>query len=703
MKHSDVLSALASIGGAPNKPGNTTSCRFCNVGCGYKVLSGESIVPESPDLPIIKLSDGNFVQLIPSSACPSNYGDYSVRGAFLTETLYSPSGPTSDRLQYPMVRVNNRLVRASWQDATDLVANKLKDYVEKDGPESIGFYHADWFGGENAYAYMKLAKLLNVKNYDLNGRLCAASGAAGLTRSLGNGAHPWSIDDINHADTIVLAGANASGTLSVVYDRIFERAQSGAAKLIVIDVRTTLAAENARKYGTFLEIRPGTDVALYNAIGAELIKNGKIDKKFIDAHTVGFDDYRKLVTTKYSLSKSSGLTGITTDQIRSVANIIGRSKATLFLSGKGIEHQAHGTDMVCSLINLALITGSFGKPGGSYSPLGGHQGSIVNPPLFSGELDNVTIPNKTIFQMMDQIDQGTQKALVAACVQPFVTLPHASHFHEIMTKKLEFLVVTDIYPNETTAIADVVFPAASWGEAPYTSTNTDRRVRFYEVFAPAPGEARPDWAIPTEIGRKMGFAKEFNWNSAEEIFDELKAGTPFSGLTYERMRQAGPTNFQMPVPTSKSNGTARLYTDGHFPTPDGRAKIWALDFKPQPEPPSSQYPFVLITGRDNDLWQSGYTFKRIPQLVARKPHNTVLVNPTDARRLGIQDGQLTTVRTRRGAVQIIAEVTERIPAGRLFTLWGYPGSLTNALTIDVRDPISQTPCYKGCAANLAPA
>ncbi len=677
-----------------------TSCRFCNVGCGYRVISGAMITPQSPDLPIVKLENGKYVEVVPDFRCPVNSGDYSVRGAFLTETLYNPRGPTSDRLVYPMIRTNGRLLRSSWDDALDHVANRLKSYIQKGGAESVGIYHADWFGGENAFAYMRLAQVLGTRNYDLNGRLCAASGAAGLTRSLGNGSHPWSIDDIDHAEAIVLAGANASATLSVVYDKIYSHAQQGA-KLIVVDVRRTLAARNAEKYGVFLQINPGTDVALYNAMAHVLIKEDLVDKNYISAHVAGFGDFENHVLSNYQPEMVQRLIGVPADRIRQTAMIIGRSKPTLLLSGKGLEHQAHGTDMICSIINLALITGNMGRPGGSYSPLGGHQGSIVNPPLFAGQLGHITIPNRTIFEMLDQIDKGTQKALLCACVQPMVSLPQLNRVKEILSKKLEFLVVTDIYPNETTDLADVVFPAASWGEACFTSTNTDRRARFYELFSPPPGEARPDWVVPTEIGRRMGYTSHFPWNTSEEIFDELKRDTPFAGLSYARMRASGASDFQMPVPTSASIGTARLYVNGKFPTPDKKALLWSLDYKPQPEPPTAEYPFTLVTGRENDLWQSGYTFRRVPEQVARSPHNEMLVNTGDAQRLGIHTGKTIRVRTRRGTINIIARVTNDVPRGVLFTLWGYPDSRTNILTIDARDRTSQTPSYKACAASVS--
>ncbi|MHB8179116.1 MAG: molybdopterin oxidoreductase family protein [Vulcanimicrobiaceae bacterium] len=700
MKRSALFPALIAAAGKDDTREYATSCRFCNVGCGYRVLVGRHLKPQSPDLPVVTLPDGKFVELVPDAACPVNQGDYSVRGAFLSESLYTGGGPTSDRLLHPMVRVKDRLVRASWDDALDLVGTRLKGYLERYGPESLGLYHADWFGGENAYAYMKLAKMLGIKNYDISGRLCAASGAAGLMRSLGNGTHPWALEDIEHAETIVLAGANASASLSAAYDRVFARAQSGGAKLIVVDVRRTLPARNAGRYGMFLEIRPGTDVALYNAIGNVLIAEGLVDRAFVDAHTADFDTYRAFVAQRYTPERAAQITGLTAEQIRQAARTIGQSKATLFLSGKGLEHQAHGVDMICSFINLALVTGNMGKPGGSYSPLGGHQGSIVNPPLFAGQLGDVTIPNRTIFQMYDQIERGTQKALLLASVQQIVNFPDADRFRSILSGKLEFLVVTDIYPNDVTALADVVFPAASWGETPFTSTNTERRVRFYEAFAPVPGEARPDWVVPAELGKRMGYAKEFGWKDAEQIFDEMKTGQPFAGLTYARMRASKSTNYQMPVPTAHSEGTVRLYTDGRFPTPDGRAKIWALEYLPQPEPPSRDYPFTLVTGRANDNWQSGYIFSRTPQLVARLPRNYVRINPGDAHRLGVQDGKTVRVRTRRGSIDIVARVTDNVPPGVIFTLWGYPDSLTNVLTINVRDPISQTPCYKACAASV---
>ncbi len=699
MKRS-AISSLVNPLSANKTAVYSTSCRFCNVGCGYRVITGTMIEPQSPDLPIVKLENGKYVETVPDFRCPVNSGDYSVRGAFLTETLYNPHGATSDRLVYPMIRTNGRLVRSSWDDALNHVADQLKSYMQEGGAESIGIYHADWFGGENAFAYMRLAQVLGVRNYDLNGRLCAASGAAGLTRSLGNGSHPWSIDDIDDAEAIVLAGANASGTLSVVYDRIYARAQQGV-KLIVVDVRRTLPAKNAEKYGMFLQINPGTDVALYNAIANVLISEKLVDDDYVSAHVSGFGEFKDHVLNDYHPDMVQRLIGVSADRIRGAAMAIGRSKRVLFLSGKGLEHQTHGTDMICSIINLALITGNMGQVGGSYSPLGGHQGSIVNPPLFAGQLDHVTIPNRTIFEMLDQIDKGTQKALLCACVQPMVTLPQLGRVKEILSKKLEFLVVTDIYPNETTDLADVVFPAASWGEACYTSTNTDRRVRFYETFSPPPGEARPDWVVPTEIGRRMGYASQFPWSNSEEIFDELKGGTPFAGLSYARMRASGTADFQMPVPTSSSVGTPRLYVDGKFPTPNGKALLWSLDYKPQPEPPTAQYPFTLVTGRENDLWQSGYTFRRVPQQVARLPHNEILVNTGDARRLGIRTGKAIRVKTRRGALNIIARVTNDIPRGVLFTLWGYPFSHTNILTIDARDPTSQTPSYKACAASIA--
>ncbi len=702
MKRSDILRSLVAAVDPSDARSVATSCRFCNVGCGYRVTTSRSLSSQTPDLPIVRLTTGDYVQLIPDAMCPVNHGDYSVRGAFLSETLYRTGSPTGDRLQYPMVRAGSRLLRASWESALDHVAERLQTYLTQFGPSSIGFYHADWFGGENAYAYMKLASALGVHNYDLNGRLCAATGSAGLSRSLGNPSHPWALDDIEAADAIVLAGSNAPGTLSVVYDRVFARAQSGA-KLIVVDVRRTQAAEAAQQFGTFLRIRPGSDVALYHAIGNVLITENLFDRAYVADHTSGFDAYRDAILGNYSLESVEGITGVSAASIREAARTIGSSKATLFLSGKGLEHQAHGTDMICSLINLALITGNIGRAGGSYSPLGGHQGSIVNPPLFAGALDAVTIPNKTIFEQLDNIEAGTQKALLCASVQPVVTLPDANRVRKILADKLDFLVVTDIYPNETTALAHVVFPAASWGETTFVSTNTERRARFYESFTSAPGEARPDWYVPAELGKRLSDPQKFAWADAESIFDELKAGTPFAGLSYARLREAGSSGYQIPVPTATSAGTERLYADGKFPTPDGRARIWAAAYREQPEPPNAAYPFTLVTGRENDLWQSGYTFKRIPQLLARSPRNEVSMHPADAHRLGIAAGSKVQVSSRRGKIDVVARITDAVPQGVLFTLWGYPDSLVNVLTLNVRDPISQEPGYKACAVAVTRA
>ena len=672
-----------------------TSCRFCNSGCGFRVTVGHSVRPETPDLAVVRLPDGNLASLVPDSDCPANNGDYSVRGAFLSQTLYRGRGPTSDRLQYPMVRTGGKLKRASWDEALQLIAHSFTHYLSALGPSSIGFYHSDWFGGESAYAYMKLANLLGITNYDITERLCAATGAAGLMRSLGASAHPWSYADIAHAEAVVLAGSNASDTLSVIYDQIFTQ----GAKLVVIDVRRTLAAKNAEERGgIFLELRPGTDVALSNAIGNVLINDELIDEAYITAHTRGFLEYKAKVLADYTPVKVSKITGIPPVKIIEAAQIIGNAKATLFLSGKGLEHQAHGTDMICSLINLALMTGNMGKSGGSYSPLGGHQGSIVNPEAFAGQLDHVSIPHKTIFQMMDQIEAGTQKALLVACASPLTGMPDLKQVRRVLGQ-LELLVAVEIYPNELTEMSHVVLPAASWGESPYTSANSDRTVRFYDSFAPAPGEARPDWTVPAEIGKRMGFRDQFNWSSAEEVFHELKGTTgPLAGLSYERLRTAGSNSPQLPVPSVSSNGTARLYADGKFPTPDGRAWIWTLDYQPQPEPPTPEYPFVLVTGRTNDLWQCGYTFKRTPALIQRLPRNEVQIHPIDAKRLRVETGDKVKVRTRRGAVMIAARVTEDVQPGTIFTLWGYPGVLVNELTLNVRDPISQEPGFKACAA-----
>ena len=702
MKRAGLLGRLLATSDIVDLRTSATSCRFCNVGCGYRVRSARAFESTLPDLPIVRMENGRYVQLVPDAKCPVNVGDYSVRGGFLSESLYRSNAPTRDRLRYPLVRVGTRMLRSTWRSALDHVAERLKAYLDRYGPASIGIYHADWFGGENAYAYMKLASALKVTNYDLNGRLCAATGSAGLSRSLGNGAHPWALADIEAADAIVLAGTNASATLSVIYDRISARAQSGA-KLIVVDVRRTEAARAAERYGTFVRINPGTDVAFYNAVGHVLLQEGLDDEAFVRAHTNGIDEYRELVLARYAPESVEKLVGVSAATIRAVAKSIGGSKRTLFLSGKGLEHQAHGTDMICSLIDLALLTGNMGRVGGSYSPLGGHQGSIVNPPLVSGSLGHVGIPNRTIFEQLDAIDAGTQKALLCASVQPLVTLPNAGRTRSIFSERLEFLVVTDIYPNETTALAHVVFPAASWGESTFVSTNTERRARFYDAFAPPPGESKPDWYVPAELGKRLADPKDFAWSSAEELFDELKTDSPFAGLSYERLRAAGSAGYQIPVPTPQSEGTERLYIDGKFPTPDGRAQIWALDYEPQPELPDERYPYTLVTGRENDLWQSGYTFRRIPQLVARSPRNVLSIHPEDARRASVRDGERVRVLSRRGAIDLVARVSEDVPPGVLFTLWGYPGSSVNDVTLDVRDPISQEPGFKACAVAVRPS
>jgi anaerobic selenocysteine-containing dehydrogenase len=578
--------------------------------------------------------------------------------------------------------------------------------------------------GEESYVIGKLARgAIGTPHLDGNPRLCMASAVVGYTRSFGTDGPPSSYEDIDHADCIMAIGANLTDAHPVLGGRLVARLTRGGCTLITVDPR---AVQVARLSQIYLPIRPGTDVALLNALQHVIIRDGMVDTAYVNAHTTGYDELRALVA-RYTPERAAEICGIPAEKIEEVARIFGRSRAALTLWTMGINQTNGATAAVNQICNLHLLTAQIGRPGAGPFSITGQPSSmdfrqVGGGPALPGyrsllveahrrevaelwgvpveRLPERTTPAHRIFQ---GLEAGDIRALWNIGTNPAVSFPDQAWARRVL-ERTEFLVVQDGYhPTETTEYADVVLPAAIWGEKTGTFTNAERRVNLLRQAVAPPGEARSNFDIVCEVGRRMGYGDLFAFNTTEEAFEEIKvlnANRPpeLRGITYARLEREG--GLQWPVPHLGHPGTPRLYTDGRFNTPDGRARLWAMEYTPPPEVPDAEYPFWLNTGRVQEHWHTLTKTGRIPELISWVPEAYVEVNPTDAVRLGIRSGQRVAVSSRRGRVEVIARVTAQVAPGTVFLSFHFGKQTSNALTGQFFDPLSFEPIYKQSAVKL---
>ena len=671
-----------------------TTCPYCGCGC---------------TLVISKLNN-RVVGVSGDPALGPNCGLLCVKGRFGLDFVGHP-----DRLTEPLIRRNGKLEPATWEEALSLVAERLGRIKADAGPDAIGGLSSAKCTNEENYIFQKFMRAaIGTNNVDHCARLCHASTVAGLARAFGSGAMTNSIEDFEKADAIFVIGSNTTDCHPIIGSAIKRAATKRGIPLIVADPRLI---ELTRYAAVHMRQRSGTDVALVNAMMNVILTEGLEDKAFIAERTEDFDLLRKAVEP-YTPELGQSITSVPADLIVRAARLYAKAGAASIVYSMGITQHTTGTDNVLSLANLAMLTGNVGKEGAGVNPLRGQnnvQGACdlaALPNVLPGyqKVDDdelrgkfaaawgVELPAKpglTLCEMIDAACDGALKAMYLMGENPMISDPDVNHVEESL-KKLDFLVVQDIFLTETAQLAHVVLPAVSFAEKDGTFTNTERRVqRVHKVLEP-PGQARVDWRITCELARRMGY--QMAYESVSAIEDEIASLTPiYAGITYDRLEKGA---LQWPCTGADHPGTPYLHKDRFT---RGKGKFHAVEFLPARELPDDEYPFLFTTGRLLEHFHTGTMTRRSEVLDKLVPIGAIEINPDDAQRLGVADGQKVKVASRRGQVEIAACVTSRVTPGMAFMAFHFREAPANRLTIAALDPIAKIPELKVCAVQITPA
>jgi len=586
-----------------------TTCPYCGTGCGVVAAPG---------------ADGAW-KIEGDPAHPANFGKLCAKGSALAATL-----GLEGRLLHP--EIGGR--RASWEEALDLIAGRLRAIAQDHGPESIAFYLSGQLLTEDYYVANKLAKgFIGTPHVDTNSRLCMASSVAGHKHAFGADAVPACYEDLELADLIVLVGANAAWNHPILFQRMLANKRARGARLVCIDVRETATSEAA---DLALRIAPGTDAWLFNGLLCHLAAVGMIDQDFVNRHTVGFD--AALAAARASapdLRAVARACSVSVARLHRFYELFANTARTVTCYSQGVNQSTSGSDKVNAILNCHLATGRIGKPGaspfsltGQPNAMGGREvGGLANQLAAHMDFDDaarerlgrfwqaprlVGGPGLQAVEMFDAVREGRIRALWVLCTNPAVSLPNAERVKEAL-QRCEFLVVSDcVRHNDTIACAHVKLPAATWGEKSGTVTNSERRISRQRAFLALPGEAKPDWWALAQIGRRLGFAQAFAYQHPADIFREHAALSAFendgrrdfdlsglAGLSREAYERLAPV--QWPV---RDTSRARMFADGRFFHPDGRARFVAIEPRPPAQTPSDEFPLMLNTGRLRDHWHT---------------------------------------------------------------------------------------------------
>ena len=683
-----------------------THCCFCGQQCGI----------------VLKVKDERVVGFEPRYDFPFNEGKLCPKGV---KRYLQGSHP--DRLLAPLERApssRDGFRQISWEAALERTATEIRRIQSQYGPNAFAMLSGVSLTNEKSYLVGKFARLaLGTANLDYNGRLCMVSAGAANKKALGidRASNPWS--DIRLADVVFIAGANVAECAPITTSYVWEARDRGA-KLIVADPRVTPLARTA---DVFLGLRPGTDSALMGAILNVLIARDWLDHDFIAAHTEGFEEAAQAVAD-HTPEWAARVCGVPASRIEQAAELWGTARTGMLLHARGIEHHTKGVENVLSCINLGLATGKYGKPGCGVTTITGQgngQGGreqghkcdqlpgnrdITNPEhrAYVASVwgcEESAIPGKglTAQEIVDAIHAGEIKGLLSICFNPAVSLPDTI-FTAAALDKLEFYAVIEFFLSETAQHADVVLPGSLHEEDEGTSTTVEGRVVKINAAIKPPGEARLDWKILVDLAHRLGRGQYFPYGSTEEIFTELRrashGGTAdYGGITWQRV--VDEQGVFWPCPTEGHPGTERLYEGGRFYTPNGRAKFHPVRFRPPAEVVDDAYPIWLTTGRVVSQYLSGTQTRRIGPLVEQYPEPLCEMHPQLAARIGVADGDLVCVRSRRGEITLPAAVVATIRPDTVFIPYHWPGrQAANQLTQRALDPVSKIPEYKVSAVAI---
>jgi len=667
-------------------------CPYCGVGCGVE----------------LEVENGKIIKVNPQKDHPVNKGRLCIKGATLLDVVNHP-----DRLKYPMIKRNGKFERISWDEALDLIAKEFTRIRDTYGKNSIGIFASTKCTNEENYVIQKFARVvIGNNNIDNCTRLCHASTVTGLYEILGKSAMTNSYEDLAESDCILAFGVNPVATQPIGFDAMLNLKKHGG-KLIVIDVRKS---ETAEKADIFVQINPNTDVALAAGM-LKIILEEKLEKRdFIKERTTGFEELLKSLE-KFDLKKVSEITGVKEEVIREVALLYGRAEKAAILFGMGITQQTNGVENVLALTDLVLVTGNFGKPGSGINPLRGCnnvQGSCdvgALPNVYPG-YSSLTEETRKKFEKLwkvkglpmskglteTEIVEGIPERIIGMYIigdNAVMSLPNSNRVKKNL-ENLGFLVVQDIFMNETAKLAHIVLPAADFAEKTGTSTNSERRVQMVNKAVDAPEEAKEDWLIVKLLAERMGFEEQFNYNSSEGIFKEIRKAVPqYSGITYKKLGNKG---IQWPCNKNNPKGTKFLY-EKDFGYPGKKAVFYPLSFV-GPQELNHVYPFNLISYRQLEHFNTGVMTRKAEALNKIKPEPFVEISKEDAEELKINDGEKIKLESPFGEVEIKAKISERVKKGLVAIPNHFSEAVVNKVIGPFLDPVSKIPAFKFCNVKI---
>jgi len=706
-----------------------SQCPYCGVGCGLEMLpprpSAAAAAPGASGQP----APAGPWQARGDRLHPSSLGQVCVKGATVGESL------DPGRLTHPLYRSrrDQPFERISWDQAFDLLVERIQTTLASKGPGAIAMYGSGQFLTEDYYIAQKLFKgALGTNNFDANSRLCMSSAVAAYRRSFGSDGPPCCYDDLDLADGVLLIGTNTADCHPVLFQRLLKRRKRnpGSVRIVVVDPRATATTAAADLH---LAIASGTDLALLHGVAHLLLRAGALDRPFMEAATEGFEAFAAHVEP-WTPERTAAICGIPEQQLHAFAEIWAGSAAMLSLWSMGLNQRAEGTATIGGLINLHLLSGQICRPGagpfsltGQPNAMGGREAGGLAQLLpgyrsvadagHRAEVEQAwglppgaiaSSPGLAVWQQIEAMEAGGLDLWWVAATNPLVSLPDLARVRAALAR-CPLVVLSEAYAgSETAAAAHLVLPAAQWSEKEGTMTNSERRVTFCPAFRPPPGESRPDWQVFAELGRRLGHGNLFPAAAtAADVHAEFVALTAgrlcdLSGLSHRLLAEAGPQQWPFPPGTPAGGEARRLYGDRHFPTPSGRARFQCDVPLGLAEPPCERFPLVLTVGRYLGHWHTMTRTAQVARLSAQHPQPLLEIHPNDALAHGLADGGMARVHSRRGSVSVRVQVTPRIRPGTLFLPmhWGASQVLAceaNLLTHEQACPHSLQPELKAAA------
>ena len=683
----------------------STTCGYCSVGCGMEIGVRDGVAIASRGLEHHPVNRGKL--------CPKGLAEHHMLSS-------------SNRARQPLLRKAGRLVEVGWDEAIAALVSNFRACQQSHGSDSLGVIGTGQLLTEEFYALGKLIQLgFGSRNYCGNTTLCMASAVSGYKRSFGSDGPPGAYEDLEAAELIILIGANIADNHPVLCQHLEANRNK---YLVVIDPRVTKTAMLADQY---IPLRPRTDIALLNGMAHVLIRDGLVDLDYVSAHTHGFAALKQQLAS-YDPESVALTTGLSAQVIIDLAHRYAKAQSAFIGWTMGVNHSTQGAETVSVINNLALLTGHIGKRGSSPMSITGQCNAMGTRELgFTSSLpgyrkfdnpqhreelaslwniDASRIPATRGLAYPDIINaaaDGQIKALWIIATNPMVSYPNRAQVQRAL-EQVDFLVVQDgFHPTPTSELADLVLPAAIWGEKEGVYTNSERRVSKANAAVPPPGEARSDFDIVLTIAQAIGCREELfpNWQGPRDAFEEMRKVTAgrlcdYSGMTYELLEQHG--GLQWPFPAGKQDfSPSRLYADGKFEFSDGKALLLPAECEPFPDPVNEKFPYVLNTGRTVEHWHTRTKTAEVAILERMAPNAWLEMNPADAQIPSFRNHDFVDIHSRRGVVRNVElRLTQIVAPGQVFMPFHFAETNINEVTQDAFDPISREPNYKQCAVRV---